>query len=50
MVGVVYIKVIMNLAASGKPMIAKDMFVLMAHGIIWFLLYLSISKWRKWTD
>lgn len=38
---------IMNLADSDKPMIAKDMFILMAHCIIWFLLYLSISKWRR---
>ncbi len=39
---------IMNLAASdNKPEIAKDIFILMAHGIIWFLLYLSISKWQK---
>ncbi len=38
---------IMNLANSDRPMIAKDMLILMAHCIIWFLLYLSISKWRK---
>lgn len=38
---------IMILADSDKPMIAKDMFILMAHCIIWFLLYLSISKWQK---
>lgn len=38
---------IMNLANSIKPMIAKDMLILMAHCIIWFLLYLSISKWQK---
>lgn len=37
---------IMNLADSDKPMIAKDIFILMAHCIIWFLLYLSISKWK----
>ncbi len=37
---------IMNLADSDKPMIAKDMFILMTHCIIWFLLYLSISKWK----
>lgn len=34
---------IMNLADSDKPMISKDLFILMAHCIIWFLLYLSIS-------
>ena len=33
---------IMNLAAGDKPMIAKDMLILMAHCIIWFRLYLSI--------
>ena len=38
---------IMNLAGSDRPMIAKDMFILMAHCIIWFLLYLSVSKWQK---
>lgn len=38
---------IMNLANSDKPMISKDMFILMAHCIIWFLIYLSISKWQK---
>ena len=37
---------IMNLADSDKPMIAKDMFIFMTHCIIWFLLYLSISKWK----
>ena len=38
---------IMNLANSDKSMIAKDMFILISHGMIWFLLYLSISKWQK---
>lgn len=38
---------IMNLAASGNPAIAKDLLILMAHCVIWFLLYLSISKWQK---
>lgn len=38
---------IMNLAASDNIMIAKDMFILMAHCISWFLLYLTICKWRK---
>ena len=38
---------IMNLASGDRSMIAKDMFILMAHCIIWFLLYLSISKWQK---
>ncbi len=42
---------IMNLAAGEQPVvtsvIAKDMLILTAHCIIWFLLYLSISKWQK---
>jgi len=37
---------IMNLAIGDRSVIAKDMFILMAHCIIWFLLYLSISKWQ----
>lgn len=38
---------IMNLAGSGNPVIVKDMLILMAHCVIWFLLYLSVSKWRE---
>ncbi len=38
---------IMKLADSGKPMIAGDIFILMAHCFIWFLLYLSVSKRQK---
>ena len=38
---------IMKLANSDKPMIAKDMYILLAHCITWFVLYLSISKWNK---
>lgn len=38
---------VMNLANSTDPIIAKDMLILMAHCIVWFLLYLSISKRRK---
>lgn len=34
---------IMNLANSMEPMIAKDILILMAHSVVWFLLYLSIS-------
>lgn len=41
---------IMNLADSNEPAIAKDIFILAAHGIIWFLLYLLISKWQKKHD
>ena len=38
---------VMNLANSTDPIIAKDMLILMTHCIVWFLLYLSISKRRK---
>ena len=38
---------VMNLANSTDPIIAKDMLILMAHCIVWFLLYLSISKRQK---
>lgn len=38
---------VMNLANSTDPIIAKDMLILMAHCIVWFLLYLLISKRRK---
>ena len=38
---------IMNLADNVKPMIVKDVFILMAHCIIWFLLYLAVSKWQQ---
>ena len=38
---------VMNLANSTDPIIAKDMLILMVHCIVWFLLYLSISKRRK---
>lgn len=38
---------VMNLANSTNPIIAKDMLILMAHCIVWFLLYLAISKRRK---
>ena len=33
---------IMNLANSAESMIAKDMLILMAHCVIWLLLYLSV--------
>lgn len=38
---------IMNLAAGDESVVTKDMFILMAHCVIWFLLYLSIAKRRK---
>ena len=38
---------IMDLAGSDKPVIAKDMLILMTHCIGWFLLYVSIFRWRK---
>ncbi len=37
---------IMNLTTGDGAVVTKDMFILMAHCIIWFLLYLSISKWQ----
>jgi len=37
---------IMNLTIGDGAVVTKDMFILMAHCIIWFLLYLSISKWQ----
>lgn len=37
---------IMNLTTGDGVVVTKDMFILMAHCIIWFLLYLSISKWQ----
>ncbi len=37
---------IMNLAIGDGSAVKKDMFILWAHCIIWFLLYLSISKWQ----
>lgn len=38
---------IMNLAIGDGSVLAKDMFILMAHCISWFLLYLLISKWQE---
>ena len=38
---------IMNLADSADSAIVKDMAILTAHCIIWFLLYRLISKWQK---
>lgn len=38
---------IMNLAIGDRSVIAKDMFILIVHSIVWFLLYLSISRWQK---
>lgn len=38
---------VMNLANSTDPIIAKDILILIAHCIVWFLLYLSISKQQK---
>lgn len=40
---------IMNVANSDSSMIARDLFILMVHCFIWFVLYLSISKWQKST-
>lgn len=38
---------IMSLASGTEQMITKDILILMAHCIVWFLLYLTISKWKK---
>lgn len=38
---------IMNLANGTEQMIIKDIFILMAHSFVWFLLYLLISKRQK---
>ncbi len=38
---------IMILASGTEQMITKDILILMAHCIVWFLLYLTISKWKK---
>lgn len=35
---------IMSLANGTEQMIIKDIFILMAHSFVWFLLYLSIQK------
>ena len=37
---------IMELSA-GSGTAVKDVFILLVHCIVWFLLYLSISKWHK---
>jgi len=38
---------IMSLADGSEQMVLKDIFILMAHCLVCFLLYLSISKWKK---
>lgn len=38
---------IMSLASGTEQMITKDILILIAHCIVWFLLYLTISKWKK---
>lgn len=35
---------IMSLASGTEQMVIKDIFILMAHCLVWFLIYLSISK------
>lgn len=35
---------IMNLAGGDMSVIAKDMFILMAHGIVWFTVIVGIKK------
>lgn len=38
---------IMHLAVDDRSVIAKDMFILRVHCIVWFVLYLAISNWQK---
>lgn len=38
---------VMDLANSAEQMIAKDVLILTAHCIVWFLLYLSISRRQR---
>jgi hypothetical protein len=38
---------VMNLANSTASTIKKEILILIAHCIVWFVLYLSISKWHK---
>lgn len=38
---------IMILADGVESVLVKDMFILMAHCVVWFLFYLLISKWRE---
>ena len=37
---------IMSLASGTEQIIAKDILILMAHCLVWFLLYLTIAKYR----
>lgn len=38
---------IVDLLAGGGAMAAKDICILLAHCLLWFFLYLSISRWQK---
>lgn len=38
---------IIGLSAGNGTLALKDVFILLAHCIAWFLLYLTISKWQK---
>ena len=38
---------IMSLASGTEQTITKDILILMAHCLVWFLLYLTIAKWKK---
>ena len=38
---------IMILADGVEPVLVKDMLILMAHCVVWFLVYLMIAKWRE---
>lgn len=38
---------IMDLSIDSRAIAVKDAFILLAHCMIWFLLYLSISRWQR---
>ncbi len=38
---------IMSLASGTEQVVIKDIFILMAHCLVWFLIYLSISKQKN---
>lgn len=38
---------IMHLAVDDRSVIAKDMFILRVHCIVWFVLYLAVFNWQK---
>ena len=38
---------IMSLAGGTEQIITKDILILTAHCLVWFLLYLAIAEWKK---